>query len=78
LGELFAALRARQDSDPSWQDIVYFLQEFCTLARHLQPQQVSTSTLRATIFPAASEIVVAHFLLLCPATLWLPARPFRF
>ena len=35
-GELFKRLKASKPGDEDWNDLVGFLQELCTLARHLQ------------------------------------------
>jgi protein phosphatase-4 regulatory subunit 3 len=37
--QLFEALKSRQPGDSDWDDLVAFLQEFCSLAKHLQLQQ---------------------------------------
>jgi hypothetical protein len=34
--QLFEALKSRQPGDSDWDDLVAFLQEFCSLAKHLQ------------------------------------------
>lgn len=39
LRELFARLRKTQRTSPEWGDLVGFLQELCSLAKHLQVQQ---------------------------------------
>eukprot|EP00775_Hariotina_reticulata_P003204 gene3204-3481_t len=39
LPRLFSALKSRQLGDLDWDDLVAFLQEFCSLAKHLQLQQ---------------------------------------
>ncbi|KAG2450841.1 hypothetical protein HYH02_004675 [Chlamydomonas schloesseri] len=44
LPQLFQRLQSADPADPQWHDLVAFLQEFCSLARHLQQQQ------RASLF----------------------------
>ncbi|GIL44731.1 hypothetical protein Vafri_2247 [Volvox africanus] len=44
LPQLFQRLQQTDPSDTQWHDLVAFLQEFCSLARHLQQQQ------RASLF----------------------------
>jgi protein phosphatase-4 regulatory subunit 3 len=39
LKELFARLRKTPRTEPEWEDLVGFLQELCSLAKHLQVQQ---------------------------------------
>jgi hypothetical protein len=39
LKELFARLRSTPRTEPDWDDLVGFLQELCSLAKHLQVQQ---------------------------------------
>lgn len=34
--QLFDALKSHQPGDSDWDDLVAFLQEFCSLAKHLQ------------------------------------------
>ena len=41
LPELFARLRAARPGDATWADLVAFLQELCSLTKHLQPQHRS-------------------------------------
>lgn len=37
--QLFRTLKDRKPGDPDWDDLVAFLQEFCSLAKHLQLPQ---------------------------------------
>eukprot|EP00879_Flechtneria_rotunda_P032547 GHRR01035771.1.p1 GENE.GHRR01035771.1~~GHRR01035771.1.p1 ORF type:complete len:480 (+),score=165.60 GHRR01035771.1:3227-4666(+) len=39
LPSLFSALKSKQPGNDGWDDLVAFLQEFCSLAKHLQMQQ---------------------------------------
>eukprot|EP00850_Spirogloea_muscicola_P001565 SM000006S19330 [mRNA] locus=s6:66143:73073:- [translate_table: standard] len=39
LSELFGRLRDQDTDERSWRELVSFLQEFCTLSKHLQPPQ---------------------------------------
>eukprot|EP00850_Spirogloea_muscicola_P004834 SM000021S06467 [mRNA] locus=s21:492698:499669:+ [translate_table: standard] len=39
LSELFGRLRDQDTAERSWRELVSFLQEFCTLSKHLQPAQ---------------------------------------
>eukprot|EP00850_Spirogloea_muscicola_P020806 SM000227S07452 [mRNA] locus=s227:212947:219778:+ [translate_table: standard] len=39
LSELFGRLRDQNTAERSWRELVSFLQEFCTLSKHLQPPQ---------------------------------------
>eukprot|EP00897_Mesotaenium_endlicherianum_P000812 jgi/Mesen1/10731/ME000090S10192 len=41
--ELFSRLRTRSPAEPQWRDLVFFLQEFCNLHKHLQPAQRNQS-----------------------------------
>ena len=56
LKELFARLRSTPRADPGWDDLVGFLQELCSLAKHLQVQQ------RGTLFASLVHHGLFHVL----------------
>lgn len=56
LRELFARLRKTQRASPEWGDLVGFLQELCSLAKHLQIQQ------RGALFAALVQHGLFHVL----------------
>lgn len=46
--QLFRTLKERKPGDADWDDLVAFLQEFCSLAKHLQLQQRQNCWARMT------------------------------
>lgn len=59
--ELFARLKASKPGDEDWNDLVGFLQELCTLARHLQNQarlQVFATLEKHGLFDVVTDILI--------------------
>ncbi|XP_024390933.1 uncharacterized protein [Physcomitrium patens] len=60
LSELFSRLRSSETPDRTWRDLVFFVQEFCNLSKHLQAEvgsQLYSALVKEGLFDIVEDIL---------------------